>query len=74
MTLQARFRRAVEVQSSAWEYLMRLRIIVFLLLPAAAAHAAEVKGKVTNAVGGEALIKTLQGLPLTPTAGVVFQF
>lgn len=34
---------------------MRLRIIVFLLLTAAAARAAEVKGKVTNAVGGEAL-------------------
>jgi hypothetical protein len=53
---------------------MHLRIIVFLLLTAAAAPAAEVKGKVTNAVGGQALIKTLQGLPFTPTAGVVFQF
>jgi len=25
-------------------------------------------------ITGQALIKTLQGLPLTPTAGVVFQF
>jgi hypothetical protein len=34
---------------------MRLRLTVFLLLAAVAARAAEVKGKVTNAVGGESL-------------------
>jgi carboxypeptidase family protein len=34
---------------------MRLRLSVFLLAIAAVAQAAEIKGKVTNAVGGEAL-------------------
>jgi len=34
---------------------MLLRLTVFLLLIAAAAQAAEIKGKVTNALGGEAL-------------------
>jgi len=34
---------------------MRLRLAVFLMVAALAAHAAEIKGKVTNALGGEAL-------------------
>jgi hypothetical protein len=34
---------------------MRLRLAVLLLLAAVTAHAAEIKGKITNAVGGEAL-------------------
>lgn len=34
---------------------MRFRLHVFLLLVAVTAHAAEIKGKITNAVGGEAL-------------------
>ncbi|MGP0020069.1 MAG: carboxypeptidase regulatory-like domain-containing protein [Candidatus Sulfotelmatobacter sp.] len=34
---------------------MRLRLAVFILVLASAARAAEIKGKVTNAVGGEAL-------------------
>jgi len=81
---------------------MRFRLAFLLLL--VAAQAAEVKGKVTNAVGwkvtlygevlnltnhyngryayesgidpntGQALVKTLQGFPITPTAGLVVQF
>ena len=34
---------------------MRLRLAVLLLLAAVTARAAEIKGKITNAVGGEAL-------------------
>jgi hypothetical protein len=34
---------------------MPLRVAILLLLAAVAAHAAEIKGRVTNAVGGEAL-------------------
>ena len=34
---------------------MPLRVAICLLLAAVAAHAAEIKGRVTNAVGGEAL-------------------
>jgi hypothetical protein len=34
---------------------MRFLVAIFLLLAVVAAHAAEIKGKVTNAVGGEAL-------------------
>src|SRR5208337_3341674 len=34
---------------------MSIRLSVFLLLAVVAAHAAEIKGTVTNAVGGEAL-------------------
>jgi hypothetical protein len=49
---------------------MRLRLLCFVVLAAAAAHAAEIKGKVTNAFGGEALGK-VQVVVLETKAGTV---
>jgi len=53
---------------------MRLRLAVFILLLASAAQAAEIKGKVTNAVGGEALgrveVTVLETTPGTKISAV----